>query len=274
MKVWLFLAACSLLGASAAAQGSPEAQHLRQRFDPAQDVGFDQHLGRKLALDTPLSDSNGASVRLGDCLAPDRPLVLAFVYYRCPMLCDLVEAGIVDALKRIPLEAGKDFSVAFVSIDPSETSEVAAAKRASLLEAYARPGAEAAWYCLTGASDAIASLTSAAGFRYVYDEAIGEYAHAGGFLVVAPDGAITHYFFGAAFEPPDLRLALVDASRGKIGSLRDRFLLLCYHWNAAAGRYGNAIMGWTRALGLVTVATIAFVIARWVLRERLRRRTA
>ncbi len=242
-------------------QGS-EAAQLRQRFDPAQDVGIDQNLGQSLPLDVVMRTESGSERTLGSLLAPGKPVLLALVYYECPMLCGMVEEAIVDALKRTGLVAGRDFSVIFASIDPTETSDLAAAKKASLLEAFG-PGAEPiGWHCLTGNQAAIDRLAVSVGFRYVYDEAIGEYAHAGGFMIAQPTGILSHYFFGAAYEAPDVRLALVDASQGKIGTLKDRVLLLCYHWNAAAGRYGMAILGATRALGFVTV----LIIAAWILR--------
>jgi protein SCO1/2 len=204
-----------------------------------------------------LRDEQDAPVALRTLV--DRPVVLALVYYRCPMLCLQVLDGLARALRAVPLAAGRDFAVLVVSFDPRETAADAAKRRAQ----------HPSWRFLTG--DA-APLCEAVGFRARYDERTGQYAHASGVVVVTPDGRASRYFFGIDYAARDLRLALVESGEGRIGSAADRLMLLCYQYDPATGRYGFAILAVLRAAGVVTAGTLAAFILLALRRERRRRR--
>ena len=220
------------------------------------DVGIDQKLGASVALDLPFVDDAGRDVRLGDFFGR-RPVLLALVYYRCPMLCSQVLEGIVRVLRGVSLVPGRDFEIVVVSIDPRETPDAARRKKASCAAEYGRASGAEGWHFLVGSEESVRRLADDAGFRYVYDPASNEYAHASGFFVLTPKGVLSRYFYGLEHSASDLRLALVDSSEERIGSLVDQVLLLCFHYDPTTGRYGFAILNAIRALGLLTVAGIA-----------------
>jgi protein SCO1/2 len=224
------------------------------------EVGYDQHLNEPVPLDIPFLDETGRTVRLGDYFGA-RPVVLALVYYDCPMLCTQVLNSLTSTLGVLSLDAGKDFEIVTVSFDPREKPALAAAKKATYLERYTRPGAAAGWHFLTGDESSIKRLTNAVGFRYVWDDDLKQFAHPTGITVLTPQGRLSRYLFGVEYWPRDLRFALIDASADKIGSAADQVLLYCYHYDPEAGRYGFAIM---RVLRLAAVATVlalgAFIV--------------
>jgi protein SCO1/2 len=234
---------------------------------PLREIGFDQRLDRPLPADVALTDEAGRAVRFGDYLGA-RPLVLAFVYFDCPMLCTQIVSALTATLRTLALGAGREFDVLLVSFDPREGPALAAARKAESLARYDRPDAAAGWHFLTGAEDDIRRLTAAAGFRYVWDEATGQYAHPAGIIVVTPDGRPARYLFGIDFGPRDLRLALVEASQGRIGSAVDSFLLYCYHYDPMKGRYGLIVMRVLRLAGAATTVALVGFIALMVRRER------
>ena len=245
-----------------------------QRFDPTQDVGLDQRLGEVVPGDVVLRDEQGRAVRF-DQLAEGRPVILALVYYECPMLCGLVLDGVLRGLRPLAFDAGDEFVFVAVSIDPREGPELAAAKRAALVAEYGRPGTEAGWRLLTGAEDQIDRLAAAVGFRFVHDQRTDEFAHAGGLMVLTPERELSRYFFGVDYAPRDLRLALVEAADGQIGGLVDRVLLLCMHWDPTSGKYGLAIQRAVRVGGVLTVLAIGAFVGLSLWREgRARRRAA
>jgi protein SCO1/2 len=226
-------------------------------------VGFDQKLDAALPLDTPLVDESGRAVTLGTYFG-QRPAIVALVYYDCPMLCTLVLNGLVSSMKALDFLPGRDFEVIAVSFDPRETPDLARAKRAAYVERYARPGTEEGFHFLTGDPAAIGALTKAAGFRYSFDEASGQFAHPAGILVATPEGRISRYLFGADFAPRDLRLALVESAAGRIGTITDQVMLFCFHYDPASGRYTTAVMNLIRAGGLATVLSLGlFVTVMW-----------
>lgn len=248
------------------------ASHARAQalpFRPGQDVSFEQKLGETLPDDIELTDEEGRSVTTGGYLQ-ERPVVLILVQYRCPMLCNLTLEGCVRSLKTLALNPGRDFDVLVVSFDPEEGPRLAQKKRDSVLERYDRPGTEGGWHFLTGDRDSIERLTAAVGFRYYYDDARGQYAHPAGLVVLTPDGRISKYFPGVNPPSRDLRLGLVEASGGQIGTLTDRMLLLCYAYDPATGRYGFAILTAVRIGGILTVAGLAGGIVFLLRRERRR----
>ncbi len=204
-------------------------------------VGFAQRLDAQLPLELPFIDDQGRTVTLGDYFH-DRPVILVLAYYRCPMLCTLVLNGLTQSLFDVPFDAGKQFEIVTVSIDPRETPELAAAKKKTYVTRYGRPGAAAGWHFLTGPQTSIAPLAEAVGFRYTYDAKRDEYAHAAGIVVATPGGRLARYFYDVRFRPRDVRLALVEASAGKIGTPIDQILLYCFHYDPTEGKYGTTIM--------------------------------
>jgi protein SCO1/2 len=190
------------------------------------------------------------------------------VYYECPMLCTQILSSITSTLGVLSLDTGRDFELVMVSFDPRETPAVAREKKAMYLERYSRPAAESGWHFLTGDQASIDRVTSAAGFRYAWDEDTQQFAHPSGIVVATPDGRLSRYLFGIDFGPRDLRLALVEASEGKIGTLVDSVLLYCYHYDPMIGKYGFVIMRALRIAGAATVLLVGGFVFVMLRRER------
>ncbi|MGH9868695.1 MAG: SCO family protein [Candidatus Polarisedimenticolia bacterium] len=252
--------------AAAAVDSRPAGQGLPEAV---RDVTIVQKLGEAVPADTIFVDDQGRQVRLGDYFG-QRPVLLSFVYYECPMLCTLVLNGVVRVLRAVDLEPGKDFEIVTVSIDPRETPELARVKKQQYVDSYRKEGAREGWHFLTGSAASIERLTEAAGFRYRYDESTGQFAHASAIMLLTPDGRLHRYFHGVEYAPRDLRLGIVDAGQGRIGSRVDTLLLYCFHYDPVTGRYGLAIMTLIRALGVATVAAIAAFVVTAVRRDRRR----
>jgi len=231
------------------------------------DVGFDQRLGETVPLDAVFRDESGRAVKLGDYFG-QRPVVLSLAYYECPMLCTVVLNGLASALDVVSYDPGKEFEVVTVSFEPRETPELAAAKKATYLRRYRRPGAAAAWHFLTGDAAQIRRLTDAVGFKYAWDETTKQYAHASGVMVLTRDGRLARYLYGVEYAPKDLRFAIYEASQGKILSPVDHLLLYCYHYDPTLGRYGTTVIALLRVGAVLTLAGLA------VLMITLRRREA
>ncbi|MEE8201063.1 MAG: SCO family protein [Candidatus Acidoferrales bacterium] len=230
-------------------------------------IGLEQRLNHPLPLELEFRDEAGRTVRLGDYFG-ERPVVLALVYYRCPQLCPMVLTGMVKSLRTLSFEAGQEFEVVTVSIDPSETPEIAAEKKRLLLRQYDRPGTEAGWHLLTGEEAAIQRLAEAVGFRYFYDPNTKLYAHAAGLMLATPEGRLARYFYGIEHSGRDLRLGLVEASQNQIGSVVDQVLLYCYHYDPTTGKYGLVIMNILRVAGLATVLALGIFLVVSLRRER------
>jgi protein SCO1 len=254
-KVALALGALALLATPVRAQ--TESGDLP---GPLREVGFEQRLGEELPLDTVFRDETGQEVRLGDFFA-DRPVVLALVYFECPMLCQMILDGLVSSLDILTFTPGNEYEVVVVSFDPREDHVVAAAKKRNYMTQFGRPGTEAAFHFLTGEPASIDALTQAVGFSYVYDAEKDEFAHASGITVVTGEGRISRYLFGIEYPPKDLRLALVESAQMKIGSAVDQLLLFCYNYDPTTGKYGAATMRLVQAGGVVTVlALLSFIV--------------
>jgi protein SCO1/2 len=224
-------------------------------------VAFEQRIGASVPLEASFRDDTGRSVRLGDYLR-DTPVLLVPAYYTCPMLCTLVLGGVVSALQALPFDVGRELSVVVFSIDPAESAAQAAAKKAEMLAKYRRAGTAGGWHFLTGGEDAIRALAGAIGFRYARDPATGQYAHGSGIVLLTPAGRISHYFYGVEYAPRDLRLALVEAADGRIGTPVDQLLLYCFQYDPTTGRYSRVALGAIRAGGVVTILLLAgFVVA-------------
>jgi protein SCO1/2 len=259
---------------SAQTSGAPAAGYRREAATPSstvpaplREVGFDQNLNRSVPLDIPFVDEQGRSVRLGEYFGR-RPVVLALVYYECPMLCTQVLNSLGSTLNVLALDPGKDFEVVTVSFDPRETPTLAAAKKTSYLERYKRQGAAEGWHFLTGDQTSIDRLTKAVGFRYVWDAELKQFAHPTGITVLTPQGRLARYLFGIEYGPRDLRFAIVEASAGKVGTPVDQVLLYCYHYDPTAGRYSFLVMRIIRIAGAATALALAMFIFVMVRKER------
>jgi protein SCO1/2 len=259
--------------AAAAAQPSaplsvpPPGPAALEKIPILRDAGLEQKLDNPLPLDAPFVDENGREVKLGDYFGT-RPVVLALVYYECPMLCTQVLNGLVGSLEALAFTAGREFDVVAVSFDAGETPTLAAQKRTTYLKRYGRPGSEGGVHFLTGRESSIAQLTGAVGFKYAYDEKIDQYAHPALITVVTPQGRVSRYLFGIEFAPRDLRLALVEAADNRIGSVVDQMLLFCYHYDPERGTYGFAITNLVRLGGVLTVLALGTFILVSLRRER------
>jgi protein SCO1 len=235
------------------------------------EIGLDQKLGYSLPLDAVFRDEEGRSVRLGDYFGT-RPVILTLVYYECPMLCTQVLNGLTAAMRTLQFSVGQEFDVVTVSFDPTETPELAAAKKAAYLERYGRESAAAGWHFLTGDQRYIEALTKAVGFRYAYNESLDEFAHVSAIMVATPDGKLSHYFYGIDYGPRDLRLALIEAGERKVGSPVDQILLYCFHYDPSSGQYSLAVMRLVRTAGFATLVALVGGIA--VMRRREHRARA
>ena len=228
--------------------------------DPLTDVRFDQNFNAQVPLDLTFADEKGSSVRLGDFLG-NRPILIQLAYYRCPMLCGLVFQELASKLSRLEgVAIGRDFDVLSVSIDPDETPADAAAKKRLHVGQVGRPGAEDGWHFLTGRPAAIEQLAQTIGFQYVYDQEREQYAHPTGVVILTPEGRIAHYLLGIEFSPRDLRLGLVQAAAGEIGSPVDQLLLLCYRYDPVTGRYTVPILNLLRVAGFTTTAVLGVTL--------------
>lgn len=234
------------------------------------DVRIEQKLDQQLPLDLNFRDENGQQVNLGKYFGK-KPVVLSLVYYDCPMLCTQVLNAMVTSFRVLPFEVGKEFDVVTISFDPRETPELAAAKKkvyVDYLPDRMQAGAGNGWHFLTGDAASIERITDAVGFRYHYDEATKQFAHASGIMVATPEGKLSRYFYGIDYPARDLRLGLIESSQSKIGSPVDQLLLYCYHYDPATGKYGAAVMRVTRIAGVATL--LAIVAMFFLLRPRNR----
>lgn len=255
-----------LAGVSLAAQGvapgvRPAPGPVSSAMPPAlQQVRFDQKLDARLPLDARFKDENGNAVALGDYFGR-RPVILAFVYYECPMLCNQILNGLVSGVNVLDETVGTDFDVVAVSFDARETPVQAAAKKATYVDQYKRPGSTRGWHFLTGDEASIKRVTDAAGFQFAWDAATQQFAHASGVIVATPDGRLARYLFGIEYPPRDLKFALMESSAGRIGSVVDQVLLYCYHYDPATGSYSRAAMNIVQVGGAVTVAALLGFVA-------------
>jgi protein SCO1/2 len=261
--------AVALLAAASIASAQQSAGEVPQGL---REVGIDQKLNQQLPLDAIFADETGARKPLRAFLT-GRPILLSFVYFECPMLCTLELNGIVRSARAIPtLDPGRDYDIWSISFDPSENHTLAAAKKAEYAARLKRPKAAAGWRFLTGDEASIRKLTNAAGFRYSFDAASKQWAHASGVMVLTPEARISRYFYGVEYSARDLRLGLVEASQGAIGSRTEAFLLYCFHYDPTTGKYSLAILRIVRIAGVATLLAIClfwFTMYRQSRRKRL-----
>lgn len=235
------------------------------------DVRIEQKLNQQLPLDLVFRDENGQEVKLGKYFG-QKPVVLSLVYYDCPMLCTQILNGMVTSFRVLPFQIGKEFDVVTISFDPREKPDLAASKKKVYIDYLPdrmRAGANTGWHFLTGDPANIERITDAVGFRYHYDEATKQFAHASAIMVATPEGKLSRYFYGVDYAARDLRLGLMESTQNKIGSLTDELLLFCYHYDPATGKYGAAIMQVMRIAGGMTLLGIIAMI--FLLKSRHRR---
>ena len=231
-------------------------------------LGFDQHLGTQLSRELTFQESSGQMAALGE-LFHGKPILLVLGYYHCPMLCTLVNDGLIEVLQELRLTAGRDFDIINLSIDPRETPANATVKKREYLRRYGNPQVEGSWHFLTGSKGAIDQLTNECGFRFKLDPDSREYAHPSGFIVLTPEGRISRYFFGVNYDPRELQSAIVTASRGESGSLIRQLVLLCCRYSPLTGKYGNTILIVLRILGAGTVILLGGWTVATIRRESL-----
>ena len=230
----------SLAALAVAILATPVAAQLLADELPAEldGVGIVQRLDEQVPLGLEFVDHNGNAVVLSDLIGGERPVILTLNYYRCPQLCSLTLNGLVDGLRDVDLDLGTEYNIVTVSINPDEGPAIAAQNRAGYLVALDEEVPESAWPFLTGDQENIEALAKAIGFGYRFDERSGEFAHTASITFVTPEGRISKYMNDVRFLPRDLRLAIVDASQGKVGSLIDTLLLFnCFQWDPEAGSF-------------------------------------
>ncbi len=245
-----------------AATLGPEGPALAQTLSTPKltSLTFDQKLNAQLDLSLPFTDEKGHSVKLGDYFGK-KPVVLDLGYYECPMLCGLVLNGMIESFREMKPIAGKAFEVVFVSIAPSESPAIAAAKKQSCLADYGHPEAASGWHFLTGQAPAIKALADSVGFHYAYDKALDQYAHPSGIIIVTPQGKVSKYFFGVQFSAPDLQTAVTDAQAKKVGSPVEQLLLLCCSFLPLVGKYSKTILLVVKVLSMLfVVALVGYII--------------
>lgn len=238
-----------------------------KRFQKATaEVGITERLKSQIPLETFFRNSEGKPVQLKEFFQSDRPVVLSLYYSDCPMLCDLHLNALVESMKELDLTAGKDFDMLCVSINPTESSDQARHSKDIFLQRYARPNTAEGFHFLTGRKQAIDQLAESVGFRYKYIKSAGHYAHASAAIFLTPQGKVSRYlFFGTGYDPATVRLSLVEAGAGKIGSLSDQLLLICYQFDPTQGVYTVQALQVMRIAGALTVvALLCLLIPAWL----------
>jgi protein SCO1/2 len=263
-----------IVAASLAIAAPASAQWVRQKEDPPppqilQRVGIDQRLGVQVPLELPFRDEAGNAVTLGRYFGR-RPVVLALVYYECPMLCNQVLNGLTETLRVMSFSAGREFDVVAVSFDPNEGPSLARSKKTTYMSKYGREGAANGWHFLTGTRQSSAALARAVGFRYEWDARSSQWAHGAGIMVLTPAGIVSRYFYGIEYGVRDVRLGLVEASNNTIGTVADQVKLLCYQYDPMTGKYGVVVLNAIRAGGVITIGALAAFIGIMLRRERRR----
>ena len=245
------------------------AQVVRDSVPELMNIDIVEHLGDKLPLDLQFVDDRGQPVMLGDYFGKDKPVLLTLGYYECPMLCNLVFNGVSDGIKQLGWLPGEKYEIISVSIDSTETAELAAAKKANYIKAMEMPGAEKGWHFLVGNQSQAKTLADAIGFKYYYVTERDEFAHAAAAYLISPEGVITRYLYGIQYTGRDLKLGLLEASDGKIGTTLDRIILYCFHYDSEANGYVLMAQNVMKLGGLVSVVLLGvFVGTLWIIDRR------
>ncbi len=248
----LIAALCFLSAAASTADGLPAA---------LDSIEITERIGDQVPLRLPFTSSVGSETRLAEFFGGDQPVVLVLAYYRCPMLCNLVISGVVKALGGTGLTLGRDYRAVTVSIDPSETFELAASRKAGHLQALGVPTDDPSWAFMVGSEEQIRALAKSVGFGYAYDDDTKQYAHAAVVLVLTPRGTVSRYLYGVEFPPRDMKLALVEAADGKVGTSLDRILLRCFKYDAALRKYDIYVWGILKGGALLVFGMLATLLA-------------
>ena len=248
-----------LLNAAALAQ-DPQAQIAAL-------AGLEQKLNGQVPLDAVFRDEHGNRVPLATFFGK-RPVILVLAYYECPNLCTLVLNGVLQTAQDLKFDAGKDYEIVVISFDPRERPALAAAKKQSYLQRYGRAGAMKGWHFLTGEENAIARVAESVGYHFAFDEVTRQFAHPSVITVLTPAGKVSRYFPGIEYPARDVRLALIEASADRIGSLADKIFLLCFHYNPSTGKYGLLITRVLQVGGIGSAAALAIYIVTMLRRER------
>ena len=256
-----------------AGSGVASAQLVEQVPEALEEVGITEHLDAKLPMDLEFRDEDGLSVTLGSFFDGERPVILTLNYYRCPMLCGLMLNGLVDGLDQMEWTPGQEFEIVTVSINPLETPALAKEKKQNYIKRYGRPSAMTGWHFLTGNEPEIDRLAETVGFRFVYDPVEQQYAHAAAIFVCTPDGRVARYLYGIEYPPKRLKLGLLEASEGKIGTTLDQLILYCYHYDPTNRRYSPVAMNIMRVGGGATAAILAVALGMFWFREWRRRKS-
>ena len=265
MKRWLAAMGVALLAAPAML-----AQPTYGRPALLRHVGIDQKPGAQLPLDAVFTDDAGHPVTLRSYAG--KPMVLALVYYACPSLCDMVLNGVLQSVRNLKFTAGKEFEIVAISFDPRENAELARDKKANYAKEYRRADGESGLHFLTGPEASSRAVAQAAGFRYAFDANTNQYVHPAAILVVTPEGRISRYFYGVNYPVRDLKLGLMDAAGGRIGTAVDQVQLFCFHYDLASGRYGLVIRNVLRLGGLLTLVLLSGGVLLMLWRDRQRAR--
>jgi protein SCO1/2 len=254
--------------------GVARAQLAEQIPEALEEVGITEHLDAKLPMDLEFRDEDGISVTLGSFFDGERPVILTLNYYRCPMLCGLMLNGLVDGLEQLEWTPGQEFEIVTVSINPLETPALAKEKKQNYIKRYGRPSAMAGWHFLTGREPEIDRLAETVGFRFVYDPVEKQYAHAAAIFVCTPDGRVARYLYGIEYPSKRLKLGLLEASEGKIGSTLDQLILYCYHYDPSNRRYSPVAMNIMRVGGGATASILAIALGLFWFREWRQRKSS
>ena len=223
-------------------------------------VGITEHLGKTLSLDSVFIDEGDQEVPLSKYFTTGKPTILALIYYSCPNICHYLFDALVGALKEMSWSVGSEFQIIAISIHPPETRQLAQEKKDNYLKKYGRKGAEKDWRFLRGSKENIQKIAQEVGFRYKYDPDQKQYAHPSVIYVLTPKGKISRYLYGIGFQPRDIKLALLEASEGKVGNIVDRLLMFCYHYDPKGRRYALVATNVMKAGGIVTVVLLALFI--------------
>ncbi|MBM99315.1 MAG: SCO family protein [Planctomycetaceae bacterium] len=243
---------------------APVMAQLNESVAELDGVGVEEKLGDKVPLDLKFQDSDGKEISLGSIFKGERPIILSLNYAECPLLCQLQLTGLVNGMRDLKLTTGKDFDVVSVSVDPLETVQQARQIKTRYVRQYGRPGSAGGWKFLTGSEASIKALAESVGFQYRYVPERKEYAHAAVVMVCTPSGTISRYLYGVNYPPQTLRLSLVEASEGKVGTTLDRVLLFCFHYDSATGRYTLVARRLLKIAAAITLFAISVgVIPAW-----------
>lgn len=236
------------------------------------DVGVNEHLQGQVPADATFQDETGKMVRLGDYFDGKHPVLLVLAYHSCPVLCSLVQTATLESMKAIKWTAGQEYRVLTISIDPRDTTTVAAAKRDGLVAAYGRPEAKTGWHFLVSNKEQIHKVTDAVGWQYKFDERQGQFAHPSAVTLLTPSGKVARYLYGIEFDPNDLRLGLLEASEGRSITTVDRLILFCYHYDPQDRKYTLMATRVMQLGGVVTMFTLGGFLALMWVRERKKSR--